>query len=983
MNGSDSRRRVPKKRTHNDRPPLLPSDYLRVRDFEYVQPLYDLAFLLEVDALAQGEDVPKYRTFSLWRAALSLDGYSTTIDRWLDGTIDHSELDAVPSPRIRQYLTSVRATGSLPELRPFAAKKYNRCLRLRSVRGLGPSKIALTLMRPHLAEHLFREAAMDAGLDLDRIRSVQGGQNIGPWQSAHIVPPLLRFLHTVERAYGRPIRWTVDGMDDPLLPITRTVSIGTPSRWISIVDALQKGLRKEKHFLRDGPMKDRTFDVRHRMGWRFAVQSTRRKGNLRTVGELAHALDPLARRTSSVLRSDLHLHSVWSDGSASISQMAKAAVGRGLEHIAVTDHSRSAKIQGGLTPVLWLRQAHALRDEPPVCPVLHGIEVDILKDGSLDLPHSLLAAAGLVVASVHSNWTDNSRVNTDRLLRAIDSGVVDVLGHPTTAVVGKPGVPDYYRPPADVLWSELFDACAHLRVAVEFNCFPSRLDLSVALLEQAANAGCALSFGSDSHARSHLLNLGFAEAVLDRVEAKHVLNSMTHPELRTWIAGARKHRRALTGSLARPAQAELALDDAPGVRIVTLKARISPPAKLPAGSKVIGVDLTAGRKASGVALLDGTRVETCSLVSDQEIVQYVRERRPNIVSIDSPLGIPGGGESPAPNNGIVRMAEHDLASIGISAYPALIDSMKPLTMRGIRLRRILESLEDGPLVIESYPGAAQDVLSIPRKQKGLNLLRGGLRRLGLTGPGLESHSHDEIDAITSAIVARYYECGSFQALGTPVEAQLIVPAIRPLTFQTNPIICLAGRTAAGKSVTARYLGVFYGFKWLRTRDIIRQLFEKDLLKRQGNRIYPQEADVGSITEKDLQDFGLIVLNRYQQRPLRASLAQQLAQCDGPVVVDAIRELSDVDANLLEGRRIIIWFIDCTETLIQQRLAKRATRESGRMNTASPVDQTATSLRRCADDVISNDGTLEELRWGIDDRLFAMIDATQLTTDLVS
>jgi histidinol phosphatase-like PHP family hydrolase len=98
--------------------------------------------------------------------------------------------------------------------------------------------------------------------------------------------------------------------------------------------------------------------------------------------------------------------------------MARAITDSGLSHFAVTDHSRSSKLQGGLTPPLWLRQANALSLAAPLCPVFHGIEVDILKNGELDLPHSLLQAADLVVASVHSNWTDNSHLNTTRLVTA-------------------------------------------------------------------------------------------------------------------------------------------------------------------------------------------------------------------------------------------------------------------------------------------------------------------------------------------------------------------------------------------------------------------------------------------------------------------------------------------------------------------------------------------------------------------------------------
>src|SRR5882762_5388610 len=83
----------------------LENDYFRLRDFEYAQPLYDLAYFLEADAIAKGQEIPKYRTFSLWRAAYSFDGYSTAIDRWLDNEIGDDCLDYVPSGRIRTYLS--------------------------------------------------------------------------------------------------------------------------------------------------------------------------------------------------------------------------------------------------------------------------------------------------------------------------------------------------------------------------------------------------------------------------------------------------------------------------------------------------------------------------------------------------------------------------------------------------------------------------------------------------------------------------------------------------------------------------------------------------------------------------------------------------------------------------------------------------------------------------------------------------------------
>ncbi len=149
--------------------PAFPADYFRIRDFEYVQPLYDLAFLLEVDALSKGSDIPQYRTFSLWRAAYSLDGYGTVVDRWIDGNAKDSDLDYVPSARIREYLKKVRSSGTVPELRAYRSEPFKRTLRLRSVRGLGPSKIALTISSRSHADEWFSQAAINLTLNRDRI----------------------------------------------------------------------------------------------------------------------------------------------------------------------------------------------------------------------------------------------------------------------------------------------------------------------------------------------------------------------------------------------------------------------------------------------------------------------------------------------------------------------------------------------------------------------------------------------------------------------------------------------------------------------------------------------------------------------------------------------------------------------------------------------------------------------------------------------
>ena len=950
----------------------LAEDYFRLRDFEYVQPLYDLAFLLEVSALAEGTEVPKYRTFSLWRAGYSLDGYGTTVDRWLDGTLRDEDLDYVPSTRIRQYLTKIRQSGSIPELDPFRSEPFDRCLRLRSVRGLGPNKIALTVSSRSLDEDWFNQAAINLTLQGDRINELYQGGNVGPWQTAHIVPPLLRFLRRVQSYYGDAIGWQLAGVVDAFEPVTSPVRVAAKVESKAFESAIRKALRREKHFRRDSHGNSDGIRIRHQMGWSFGIHAHTNKVRTRSLAELANSLDPFASSAKSTLQSDLHLHTAWSDGSASVNTMATAVVASGLKHFAVTDHSRTSKLQGGLTPILWLRQANALSLATPVCPVLHGIEVDVLRDGRLDLPHALLKAADWVVASVHSTWTDDARENTDRLLKAVETGCIDVLGHPTSALMGKPGVPDYVREPVDLHWDEIFERCALWRVAVELNCFPSRLDLPLDLLREAIGAGCALSLGSDSHARSHLLNLRFGEAALLRLSAPTVLNRFSYRELRCWIAESRKKRQSLKTTTLGFGQSAFPFQTSFDSRLPVLRARIQPPQKIPVGSRVVGIDLTAGDKATGIALLNGSTVHTCSLHSDDEIIAYVTQHKPDIVSIDSPLGLPGGGDTIDPKAGIVRVAEHDLASVGIPAYPALIDSMRLLTQRGIRLRRAIEKFPSAPRVIESYPGAAQDILCIPRKQKSLDLLREGLRRLGLDGEGLETHSHDEMDAITSAIVGRYFEAGMFEPMGVPREAQLIVPKIHPLLFENNPIISLSGKTGAGKSVVARFLSVFYGFEWIRTRDIIRGLLVDDSDAPLEERLFNRRVDPNDIREEDLREFGAVVLDIHKQAPLRKRLREIIQGVDKPIVVDSIRHTIDIDREELGYRPIVTWFVDCPDSLIRQRLTGKRKLEEKRLRGSSPVDYTASLIRKDATSIVPNGGSLEELRWRVEDTLFSML-----------
>ena len=178
--------------------------------------------------------------------------------------------------------------------------------------------------------------------------------------------------------------------------------------------------------------------------------------------------------------------------------------------------------------------------------------------------------------------------------------------------------------------------------------------------------------------------------------------------------------------------------------------------------KVIGIDLTGSEeRASGVATLwEDNSVLTIRLKKDEQILTVVRTLKPELVSIDSPLSLPEDSTK------IYRECELTLKRRGIGVYWCLLPSMKALTMRGIALATRMR--DEGFIVIESYPGAAQDILGIPRKSKGKQVLAEALAGYGIKGDlGV---SHDELDAITAAIVGRLYLKGEYEALGC-----LIIP----------------------------------------------------------------------------------------------------------------------------------------------------------------------------------------------------------------
>jgi putative hydrolase len=242
---------------------------------------------------------------------------------------------------------------------------------------------------------------------------------------------------------------------------------------------------------------------------------------------------PPADRTAlrAALRGDCHTHSDWSDGGSPPQEMAEAARDIGHEWVALTDHSPRLTVASGLSAERLCAQLELVSQlNARLAPfrILTGIEVDILEDGTLDQRDDLLGQLDVVVASVHSILRMPAGPMTDRMVAAVSSPHVDVLGHCTGRLLAGRGRPESAFDPAAV-----FAACRDHGVAVEINCRPERQDPPDRLLRLAVEAGCAFAIDTDAHAPGQLdwLGSGCARAELAGIAPDRVINTRPAAEL--------------------------------------------------------------------------------------------------------------------------------------------------------------------------------------------------------------------------------------------------------------------------------------------------------------------------------------------------------------------------------------------------------------------------------------------------------------------
>lgn len=364
--------------------------------------------------------------------------------------------------------------------------------------------------------------------------------------------------------------------------------------------------------------------------------------------------------------------------------------------------------------------------------------------------------------------------------------------------------------------------------------------------------------------------------------------------------------------------------------------------------RIVGIDLAGvvnNSSKTGICLLVGNLASTKVVKYDEDIIRYIIEAKADVVSIDAPLSLPQGRTSVYNDDpmrqdaGIMRYCEKVLHSRGVNSYPALIDSMQELTKRGIALSQQLRKM--GYPVIECFPGAAQDILQLPRKRTDEDLLKTGLIRLGIHGDFEDRKVvHDELDAITAAIVGQFFIDGYYEPIGIPEENDMIVPCQTKVEDKFNIAIGITGHIAAGKTTVAKYISQM-GFAYCRYSQVI-----ADAL-RCGN-IEINRANLQAAGGQLFDSSGQYNLNRQVEERLDGNLC---------VVIDGMRHYEDYTYWKEKCfSKFYLLYIDADENICATRYG-----EGGyQIDAQHHVEQEISELRAYADAVIDNMGSFNDL-----------------------
>ena len=367
--------------------------------------------------------------------------------------------------------------------------------------------------------------------------------------------------------------------------------------------------------------------------------------------------------------------------------------------------------------------------------------------------------------------------------------------------------------------------------------------------------------------------------------------------------------------------------------------------------RVVGIDL-AGKVDSrtGMCLLINSVAETTVAHTDDDIIEFIRTSHPDLISIDAPLSLPKGrnsvydDDSTRVSAGIMRYCERVLKTRNVNCYPALIRSMQELTKRGIKLAELFRA--SGYPVIECFPGAAQDVIQLPRKRTDETLLKHGLSEFGIKG-GFRSKKvcHDELDAITAALVGQFFISEFYEPLGIPEENDMIIPRKERTIPRHSIVIGLAGPIATGKTEAGRWIENL-GFHYIRYSQII----EKKLIDSNNK-----------VTRNDLRREGWNVYSGCRQYQLNQRLSEAICEYS-PVVIDGMRHLEDFTYWKESGfLRFVLVYIDSDRELRKQRFESRSDDSvSYDVAVSHPVEAHVELLRNKADYIVHNNGSIDGL-----------------------
>jgi DNA polymerase (family X) len=251
--------------------------------------------------------------------------------------------------------------------------------------------------------------------------------------------------------------------------------------------------------------------------------------------ERYQANDPLIKLSD--IKGDLHMHSTWSDGAFSLEEMAEACRKKGYKYMAITDHSQFLKVANGLTVERLKKQREEierLNAKYDDFTILAGVEMDILPDGTLDYDDEVLEGMDIVIASIHSGFSQPREVIMERLKRALTNHHVDIIAHPTGRLIGR-------RDGYDVDIDMLIELAKETNTALELNANPNRLDLSYEHLKKAQDAGVKIVINTDAHNLEMLndMEIGVSIARKGWLRKETVINTWELEELRKFLA---RHR---------------------------------------------------------------------------------------------------------------------------------------------------------------------------------------------------------------------------------------------------------------------------------------------------------------------------------------------------------------------------------------------------------------------------------------------------------